>query len=136
MAKSETGAAVGRGNRPLSPHLQVYRLPMAAVMSILHRITGVGNVIGMLFVTWWFIAAASGPEAFAWANGFLSSWFGVLMLIGFAFSVCYHLCTGLRHLIWDAGYGFSKEDVQLSSYVVIGAAAFFALVLLIVGLVY
>lgn len=136
MAKTEHGAAVGRAGRPLSPHLQVYRLPLAAIMSILHRVTGVGNVIGMLFISWWFIAAATGPEAFAWADGFLTSWLGILMLIGFALSICYHLCTGLRHLVWDAGFGFDKDSVKLSSYVVFGGAAFFALILLIVGLAY
>jgi len=136
MSKAEHGAAVGRGARPLSPHLQVYKPQLHSAMSIFNRITGVGNVLGAVLVTWWFVAMAAGPDAFATANGFLTSWFGILLLIGFAFSVCYHLCNGVRHLFWDAGYGFEKEQVRISGFIVIGTAVFFALSLLIIGWAY
>ena len=133
MAKAEHGAGVNRGNRPLSPHLQVYRLPLTGMMSITHRITGIGNSIGAVLVAWWFIAAAAGRESFAFIDGLLTSWFGHLMLLGFALSLCYHLCNGIRHLIWDAGYGFELSEARMSNYIVLAAAALLAFGLILVG---
>lgn len=101
-------------------------------MSIFHRVTGVGNSIGAVLVAWWFIAAASSGDAFGFIDGLLTSWIGHLLLIGFAFSLCYHLCNGIRHLIWDAGYGFEIDEIKLSGYVVLIAAAVLALGLIIV----
>lgn len=133
MSKSEHGAAVDRGNRPLSPHLQVYRPQITSVLSIFHRITGVGNSIGAVLVAWWFIAAAVGADAFAFIDGLLTSWIGHLVLIGFAFSLCYHTCNGIRHLLWDAGYGFEIEEATLSGYIVVIAAGIFAFGLILFG---
>lgn len=133
MAKHESGAAVNRGNRPLSPHLQVYRLPLSGIMSIVHRITGVGNAIGAVLVAWWFIAAATGRDSFGFIDGLLTSWIGHLMLLGFAFSLTYHLCNGVRHLIWDIGYGFEIEEIKLSGLVVLAAAAVLGVGLIIVA---
>lgn len=133
MAKSEHGAAVNRGARPLSPHLQVYKPQLHSAISIFNRITGVGNVLGAVLIAWWFIAAASGPEYFAFVDGFLTSWFGIILLIGFAFSICYHMCNGIRHLVWDAGYGFEKDQVRFSGMVVLAAAALMGLGLILVG---
>ncbi len=98
------------GNRPLSPHLQVYKLPAAAILSITHRITGVGLTAGLLLLTYWLTAAAYGPEAYATAVDVLGSWFGRLILFGFTLAFTYHLGNGVRHLFWDACVGVTKED--------------------------
>ena len=133
MSKSEHGAAVDRGNRPLSPHLQVYRPQITSVLSIFHRVTGVGNSIGAVLVAWWFIAAATGREAFSFIDGLLTSWVGHAILIGFAFSLCYHLCNGVRHLLWDAGYGFEIEEATLSGYIMLISAGILAVGLIVIG---
>lgn len=133
MSKTEHGAAVNRGNRPLSPHLQVYKLPMTGMMSIFHRITGVGNSIGAVLVAWWFIAAASSESAFSFIDGLLTSWLGHLVLLGFALSISYHLCNGIRHLLWDAGYGFELDEAKISGIVVLIAAALVAVGLVLIG---
>src|SRR3546814_14342766 len=82
--------------RPLSPHLQIYKPQLTSVMSISHRVTGVGLAAGTLVLAWWLIAAAAGPEAFATVQGFLGSWFGYLILFGFSYALMYHLCNGIR----------------------------------------
>jgi succinate dehydrogenase / fumarate reductase cytochrome b subunit len=79
------------------------------VMSIVHRITGAALYFGMLLLAWWLLAAASGPEAFATANGFFGSWFGRLILFGFTWALLHHLLGGIRHLIWDLGYGYGYQ---------------------------
>lgn len=96
-------ADVNRGARPLSPHLQIYRLPLSATTSILNRITGNALIVAALMIVWWFIALASGPEAFARADGFVRSWFGDLVLFLSVWAMWYHLLFGIRHLIWDTG---------------------------------
>lgn len=113
-------ADVNRGNRPLSPHITVYRPQWTSVLSILHRITGVGLALGAVLAVWWFLAAATGPEAFATADGFLTSWFGHLILLGSTWALCYHFLNGIRHLWWDMGRGFDLEQVELSGKVVVG----------------
>lgn len=107
-------------NRPLSPHLQVYRLPLAGKMSITHRITGVALAGGAVLFAWWLIAAAYGPEYFGVAQDFLSSWFGRLILFGLTLCFTYHFLNGLRHLKWDAGKGLTKEKLQSSGIMVLG----------------
>ena len=94
--------------RPLSPHLSVWRPTITYVMSIVHRITGGALYFGMILLAWWLLAAATGPEAFAVANGFLGSWFGLLVLVGFTWAFLHHLLGGIRHLVWDTGAGYSK----------------------------
>lgn len=111
-------------NRPLSPHLQVYRLPLTALMSITHRITGVGLTLGTLLLTWWVAAAAYGEAEYAQVQAFLGTWLGQLILLGFSFALFYHLCNGLRHLFWDFGKYFELEQVRRTDVVVlIGAVA-------------
>ncbi len=95
-----------KDSRPLSPHLQVYKLPPTAMMSVLHRGTGVVISIGTLFLVWVLAKAASGAAAFEGTQNLLGSWFGYLVLIGFTFSLYAHFCNGIRHLLWDMGYGF------------------------------
>jgi succinate dehydrogenase / fumarate reductase cytochrome b subunit len=108
--------------RPLSPHLQIYRLPLAAVLSITHRITGAGLVLGTLLLTWWLAAAAYGPPAYDVVSAFLASWFGILILFGFSLALFFHLCNGIRHLVWDTGSGFEKPQTARSNVYVIVAA--------------
>ncbi len=101
--------------RPLSPHLQVYRLPMTALMSITHRATGVGLSMGCLLLAYWLGAAAYGPSSYATAQAFIGSWFGILLLLGFSASLFFHLCNGIRHLVWDAGWGFEKHQYRMTN---------------------
>jgi succinate dehydrogenase / fumarate reductase cytochrome b subunit len=94
-------ADVNRGNRPLSPHLTIYRPQLTSMTSILTRITGNALIVGALMVVWWLLAASSGPEYFAIANGVITSWFGKLIMLGSIWALWYHTLAGVRHLIWD-----------------------------------
>jgi len=115
--------------RPLSPHLQVYRPQITSVLSIFHRMTGVMLVLGALLVVWWVVAAAAGPDYYAMVMGWLTSWLGLLVLLGFTWAILFHLCNGIRHLFWDAGYGYELEAVDRSGWVVlIGSAGLTVLV--------
>ncbi|WP_169566206.1 succinate dehydrogenase, cytochrome b556 subunit [Sneathiella limimaris] len=98
--------------RPLSPHLQIYKPQITMVTSITHRITGVALGVGTLLLAWWLIAAATGPEAFDTVSAFLTSWFGRLVMFGFTWALFYHLCNGIRHLFWDAGKGFELPTMR------------------------
>ena len=104
--------------RPLSPHLQVYRWQITMVMSILHRATGVVLTLGAFGLAWWLMAMANGGEAAARAVACLASPFGKLALFGFSISLVYHLLNGIRHLLWDIGWGFDIADVYKSGWTV------------------
>jgi len=93
-----------RGNRPLSPHLSIYRPQMTAVSSIMVRITGIASLGLALLVVWWLLAAATSEGYFAIVDGLLRSWFGSLILIGATWALWYHMLGRLRHVIWDFGY--------------------------------
>ena len=108
--------------RPLSPHLQVYRLPFPALLSISHRATGVLLAAGSLVLVYWLAAVASGPEAFADAQALLGSIAGRILLLVITFSLFYHLGNGIRHLFWDAGLGFELRTTHASGVVVVVAA--------------
>jgi succinate dehydrogenase / fumarate reductase cytochrome b subunit len=110
------------GNRPLSPHLQVYRPQLTSVLSILHRITGIALAAGTLLLVYWLYAAASGAEAFADIQDFNGSIFGRLILFGWSFALFYHLCNGMRHLAWDTGWGFDLPTAYTTGRVVVAAA--------------
>lgn len=110
-------------NRPLSPHLDIYKLPLTAIVSISHRITGVALAAGTILLACWFVSAAAGPEAYASINGFLGSWFGIILLFLWSFAMFFHLCHGIRHLFWDTGRGLELACVEKSSRVVPIAAA-------------
>ena len=121
-----------RGNRPLSPHLQIYRPQITSVLSILHRMTGVGMALGAVLVVWWLLAAATGPEYFATVDGLLTSWIGHLVLLGSSWALSYHFLNGIRHLVWDIGYGYELETVDRSGIaVVIGSGVMTALLWLV-----
>lgn len=122
-------------SRPLSPHLQVYRFEWTMALSITHRITGVGLTIGTLLLAWWLIAAAAGPEAFATAQGFIGSWFGLLLMFGWTWALFYHLGNGIRHLVWDAGYSFELQSAERGAYIVAGASLGLTVLAWIIGLI-
>lgn len=120
-------------DRPLSPHLQVYRPQITSMLSILHRVTGVGLGVGTLLIAWWLIAAATGPEAFDTAQAFMGSLFGRLILLGFTWALFYHLCNGIRHLIWDAGYGYELDSVTKTGWLVLAASVVLTVLAWIAG---
>ncbi len=124
-------ADVNRGNRPLSPHLTIYRPQLTSVTSILTRITGNALLISALLVVWWFLAAATSPEYFAVANGVLTSWFGDLVLTLSLLGLWYHTLAGLRHLIWDQGIGLDLETAYKLGYAVIGGSVLLTLLTLV-----
>jgi succinate dehydrogenase cytochrome b subunit len=117
--------------RPLSPHIQVYRPQITSVLSIVHRITGVALTAGTLLLTWWLVSAAYGADAFATSQAFLGSWIGQLVLWGFTFAIFYHLGNGIRHLAWDFGRGFELTQVRTSGIAMLVFAAGATLVTLI-----
>lgn len=115
-------------NRPLSPHLQVYRWQWSNGYSIVHRATGVALAGGTLFLTWWLLALATGADSFALAQGFFDSVVGRLFLFGWTWSLFYHLANGIRHLFWDAGLGFELKTAAMTGHAV--AASSVALTIL------
>lgn len=105
-------ADVNRGNRPLSPHLTIYRPQLTSMTSILTRITGNALLISALLVVGWFLAAASSESAFNAMNGFMTSWFGDLVMFLSVLGLWYHTLAGVRHLIWDNGYGLDIPTAE------------------------
>lgn len=105
--------------RPLSPHLQIYRPQLTSVLSVTHRGTGIALVAGSLLLVYWLLAAASGAEAYASAQALLGSWIGRIVLLGFSFSLFFHLCNGIRHLFWDVGLGFELKTTYASGAAVV-----------------
>ncbi|MBL1147834.1 MAG: succinate dehydrogenase, cytochrome b556 subunit [Pseudomonadota bacterium] len=105
--------------RPLSPHLQIYRPQITSVLSIMHRITGVGLTFGLLLMAWGLWALAHGPSAYEGFRDCATSPLGKLVLIGFVLSLSYHMLNGVRHLFWDAGLGFKMEAVRASGWAVV-----------------
>lgn len=108
--------------RPLSPHLQVYRWQWTMALSILHRGTGMFLTLGALYLVCWLLAIASGPEAYDAVTGFAGSIIGRLLLLGWTFSLFYHLANGIRHLVWDAGLGLDLKSSYVSALLVVAAA--------------
>jgi succinate dehydrogenase / fumarate reductase cytochrome b subunit len=97
----------------------VYRPQLTSVLSITHRFTGVALVAGTLLLVCWLLTVAAGPEAFNALNGFLGTWLGYIMLIGWSYALFYHLCNGVRHLVWDAGYGYELPTAYASGWAVV-----------------
>ncbi len=130
-------ADVNRGNRPLSPFMlgQYYRLQLNSAMSLLHRITGISLVLAAVLVVWWFLAAGSTPEHFAFVDGILNSWIGGLVLILSLAAFWYHVFNGIRHLFWDAGYGFDLGILHKSGIAVFAGAGVMTVITLIVAFV-
>lgn len=106
-------ADVNRGNRPLSPHLTVYKPQITSVSSIFTRITGNALIVATVLIAWWFVAAATGPDAFALADAVLSSWFGKLVFLGSIWALWYHTLAGIRHLVWDTGALLDLKSAEM-----------------------
>jgi succinate dehydrogenase / fumarate reductase cytochrome b subunit len=105
--------------RPLSPHLQIYKPLITWVPSITHRVTGLGLGLGMLLVATWLIALAAGPDAYAAVQDFVHSWIGLLLLFGFTWALMFHMLNGIRHLAWDAGFGFEVPTARITGWTVV-----------------
>ena len=114
---------MAQSERPLSPHLQIYRPQLTSILSITHRAAGVALAVGTLLLVYWVVAAASGPEAYASAQRCIGSVLGRLCLFGWSVALFYHLCNGIRHLFWDAGYGFELKTAYASGYAVLAGTA-------------
>jgi len=118
-------ADVNRGNRPLSPHLTIYRPQLTSISSILVRITGNALIVGAFLVIWWLLAASTSLEYFAIADGLIRSWFGKLIMLGSIWALWYHTLGGIRHLIWDNAIGLDIPTAyKLGWTVVIGSIVF------------
>ena len=125
-------ADVNRGNRPLSPHIQIYRKQLTSVTSILTRITGNGLIVAGILIVWWLLAAATGPDYFAFANAVLRSWFGKLVFFGSIWAVWYHFLAGLRHLYYDSGRGLDIPTAEKLGWgIIIGSVVLTVLTVII-----
>ncbi|WP_353573069.1 succinate dehydrogenase, cytochrome b556 subunit [Candidatus Albibeggiatoa sp. nov. BB20] len=108
--------------RPLSPHLGIYKPQLTSFMSILHRATGVFLAVGLLPLTYWLYSISLGPEAYEQVQSIVGSPIGLICLFGWSFALFYHLCNGIRHLLWDAGFGFDIKTAYTTGYIVWVAA--------------
>jgi succinate dehydrogenase / fumarate reductase cytochrome b subunit len=120
-------ADVNRGNRPLSPHLSIYRPQLTSITSILTRITGNALIVASLLIVWWLLAAATSPAYFAIADGVITSWFGDLVMVLSLWGLWYHTLAGVRHLIWDNAKMLDIESAYKLGYAVIGGSVFLTL---------
>lgn len=119
--------------RPLSPHLQVYKPQLTSITSILHRFSGIALSAGLLYLLFWLMAAAQGAESFDGLQDFNGSFIGRVLLLGWSVSFFYHLLNGIRHLVWDAGYGFDLPTAYRTGYAALIGAALLTLLAWIVG---
>ncbi|HET7569851.1 MAG TPA: succinate dehydrogenase, cytochrome b556 subunit [Gammaproteobacteria bacterium] len=110
-------------NRPLAPHIQIYRPQLTSVLSFSHRVTGIALSAGSVLLVIWLITAAAGEQAFYPLQSFLGSWAGLALLFIWTYSLFYHLCNGIRHLLWDSVIGLELASVYLSGWIVVFASA-------------
>ena len=140
MSDVREALMVGRGSngkpvaRPLSPPLQVYRLPLTVILSITNRITGVGLAIGTLLLVWWLVAAATSGPAYDTVSWFLRTPVGYFLLFGWSVALWYHFCNGLRHLGWDFGHGLELAESRASNRMVLIGTALFTVLTWVIGL--
>lgn len=126
-------ADINRGNRPLSPHLTIYRPQLTSMTSIFTRLTGNALLLAALMIVWWFLAAAIGPDYFAYADGLITSWFGDIVMTLSLWALWYHMLAGLRHLYWDTGRGLELKTAEtLGLAVIIGSFVLTIITLFIV----
>ena len=118
-------------NRPLSPHLTIYRPQLNSVLSILHRITGIVLIFGLMLITGWFFSMSLGEMSFKFYSLWINSLIGKLIMFGSLCALWYHFFAGIRHLFWDFGIGFNLSTVQRSSYAVLLGTSFFIILSLI-----
>lgn len=121
--------------RPLSPHLQIYKPQITSGLSIFHRITGVALSVGTALLVWWLMAAATSDHAFATVSAVIHTWLGHLVLFGWTVALWYHFCAGIRHLFWDAGYGYELPQVHASGRLVLVATGVLTVLTWLIGLV-
>ncbi|WP_299561690.1 succinate dehydrogenase, cytochrome b556 subunit [uncultured Sulfitobacter sp.] len=125
-------ADVNRGDRPLSPHMTIYRPQLTSITSILTRVTGNAMLITALLIVWWFTAAAAGADSFATANGFLTSWFGDLVMLLSVLGLWYHTLAGIRHLIWDNAVLMDVPTAEKLGWACIGGSVILTLITVVV----
>ena len=128
-------ADVNRGNRPLSPFMigPYYRPQITSMMSIAHRLTGIGLTLGALMVVWWLLAAATDSGYFDIIDDLWTSWIGHLVWLGLTLAFSYHLLNGIRHLMWDTGYGMDIPSVERSGKAVLVGTVVLTVVIWIVA---
>jgi succinate dehydrogenase / fumarate reductase cytochrome b subunit len=114
-------------NRPLSPHLQIYKPQLTSVLSITHRGTGVFLTLGALFLSCWLLSVANGPESYTAVQQYILSWYGQIIIYAWVFSLYFHLCNGIRHLLWDVGLGLDIKSTYISGYIVVAVSILFTL---------
>lgn len=119
--------------RPLSPHLTVYRWPITMTTSILHRVTGGALYFGTLLVAWWLIAAATSERHFEFVSWVYGSWIGRLVLLGYSWALMYHMLSGLRHLVWDTGVGLEKHTASKIAWASLVASFVLTILIWIAG---
>ena len=119
--------------RPLSPHLQIYRPMLTMMMSIMHRITGIGLYFGIVLLVWWLTAASFSDGYFDFVQGFFGHWFGRLVLFGFSWALIHHALGGLRHLLWDTGRGFDLNTVEWLARANLASSIVLTILLWVVG---
>ena len=127
---AETKAPV---ERPLSPHLFIYKPTLTMTMSVVHRATGASLYFGTLLVAWWLIAAASSPNAYAGVGSFMSSFVGRLILFGYTWALMHHMLGGIRHLIWDTGRGFEPREREWLTVATLVGSISLTIVIWVVG---
>lgn len=138
MANADTGAADGVqrvAERPLSPHLSIYRPIVTMVMSILHRVTGIMNLAGVVLVLAYLLALAAGPESYAYASELYGSWIARIVLVAFTWSLMHHMLGGVRHAIWDVGRGFGTVRYTLSWMTLAGSILLTAILWFLIVLI-
>ena len=119
--------------RPLSPHLQIYKPMLTMMMSIMHRITGVGLYFGIILLVWWLTAASISDSYFDFVQGVFAHWLGRLVLFGFTWALMHHALGGLRHLLWDTGRGYDLKVVEWLARANLAGSIVLTLLLWIIG---
>ena len=141
MTEMQDGLLIGQDStgrlvrRPMSPHLQVYRPQLTSILSIMNRVTGMALSAGTALLVWWLAAAASGPVAFDRVQWFIGSPVGLFMLFGWTAALFYHFLGGIRHLAWDAGYGYELDKVHMSGWATIIGTVVCTVLVWVAGLV-
>ena len=124
-----------KANRPLSPHLQIYRWTLTMAMSIVHRATGIALYAGTILLAWWLVAAAMGPEAFSWVDAFFGSLIGRLILFGYTWALIQHMLSGIKHFLWDFGAAVDPVGRELVTRVTVIGAVALTMIVWVVALV-
>jgi len=132
-ARKTMGNSKLAADRPLSPHLQIYRPMLTMLMSIAHRITGFGNAVGFLLLAWWLVAIAAGPEQYAVVSSFFASIPGRALLFLFSWSLIHHMLGGIRHLIWDTGRALDKTSIEVLAWLTIISSTVLTILVWVAG---